>query len=794
MGTSSLQTRLAIRFFSAITVYALLMVAAHRSIAQDALTPFTILPPPEQEVPVETGAGRALMEATSATPAESVSSQPTMTPLPLVDGDSPTAESEFASGELDQFSPSEGELPPAFTFESDKSQDDIELPPAFVPNQKQPVAVAALSTEAHASEAVRDEDLKGASDLLPPAPEDNQAEAHLNSVFPSLPAPPQPDVADVPPIGLRADARATSSTSPRVAQYGDPGIMFDGQSLPGQHPIPEDGEFVLGSPDFAQPQGVAQPGSTEVGQLHGWWQPHVGAPMRNTAMPRNVSINGLVAAALEHSSQIKVISDSPLIRDTAIIEADAAFDWATFMETAWNDTNEPVGSTLTTGGPPRFRDSRFDFEAGLRRQTGLGGQFEAGQRYGHENSNSIFFVPNDQGTSRLTLSYTQPLLRGAGRAYNTSLIVLAQIDSAIARDDFSRQLQEHLLEITRSYWTLYLERASLLQRQRLYDRGQEILQELEYRETIDAVQNQIVRARAAVASRKSDLFRAAAAVKNAEGRIRALVNAPDLGVLDEFELTPGDLPTTQFIPVDMCESLEMAIRSRPEINVAMKQIKASAVRLKMSKNELLPLLDVVLETYVAGLKGNSGVGRAVEQQFADGSPSYTAGLQFEVPLRNRAARARFQRRNLELRQFESQFQNTLQALQLEIEIAVREVQTTYREIEANFQSMRAAEAEVDYIAHRWELLPGEDRSASLILEDLLAAQERLAAEEFEFANSQVNYNLALMNLKRTMGTLLQFERVAVAKSEDCGIPSLWLHKADVAPTSHSQPVLEFGPE
>ena len=108
--------------------------------------------------------------------------------------------------------------------------------------------------------------------------------------------------------------------------------------------------------------------------------------------------------------------------------------------------------------------------------------------------------------------------------------------------------------------------------------------------------------------------------------------------------------------------------------------------------------------------------------------------------------------------------------------------------------MIAANAELDYIVHRWELLPGEDRSASLVLEDLLAAQERLAVEEFEFANSQVNYNLALTNLKRTMGTLLQFEQVGVTKSEECGIPSMLLQKADVAPTSHLQPTLQFGPE
>jgi outer membrane protein TolC len=265
-------------------------------------------------------------------------------------------------------------------------------------------------------------------------------------------------------------------------------------------------------------------------------------------------------------------------------------------------------------------------------------------------------------------------------------------------------------------------------------------------------------------------------------------------MLDEFELTPLDTPSCLPIPVDMRETLEVAIRNRPEINVAVKQIKGSAVRLKMSKNELLPVLDVLLETYVAGLRGDSGIGSAFGDQFDKGGPSYTAGLQFEVPLRNREARARFQRRALELRQFQNQFRNTLHALQLEVEIAVREVRTSFREIEANHQAMLAAGAEVDYIAERWRLLPGEDRSASLVLEDLLAAQERLAAVEFEFSNAQVNYSLALTNLKRTMGTLLQFERIAVGKTEQDGIPSLWLQKTDAAASGVETAAFEFATE
>ena len=40
---------------------------------------------------------------------------------------------------------------------------------------------------------------------------------------------------------------------------------------------------------------------------------------------------------------------------------------------------------------------------------------------------------------------------------------------------------------------------------------------------------------------------------------------------------------------------------------------------------------------------------------------------------------------------------------------------------------------------RWKLLPGDDRSAGLLLEDILTAQDRLMEEESSFLRAQVDY-------------------------------------------------------
>lgn len=565
------------------------------------------------------------------------------------------------------------------------------------------------------------------------------------------------------PATQRADESPQHETLERLPAIDEPTTTI-GLSTPLNEPL-----FPAPSVELTgQPAKTLSPSPVydENDVADDWWRPLIAQPRRSTSQPLCVTLDQLIAATLQYSDQVKVFSDSPLIRDLTIIEEDAEFDWVGFTETMWNDVDEPVGSTLTTGGPSRFQDERWESRSGLRRRTTSGGRFEAYQEFGRENSNSVFFQPNDQGTSQLTLSYSQPILRGAGRVYNSSLILLAQIDAAGARDEFSRQLQAQLLDVSEAYWSLFQQRAALMQKERLLNRGQVILDDLEHRADVDALASQIVRARAAVASRSADLFRAATLVKNSESRIRSLVNAPQLGVADQFELLPLDEPSDQFIPVSMSDALALAIRNRPELHQSLKRIKAAAVRLNMSKNELLPVFDLVLETYVRGLRGNFNVGGAFGDSFSDGAPSYSAGFQMEFPLGNRAAQATVRRRGIEMRQLQSQFRATVDVLQLETEVVVREVQTAYQEIKANHQAMKAAEHEVDYITKRWQLLSGEDRSASLILEDLLDAQDRLAIEELEFVRSQIVYNQSLTDLKQVTGTLLQVEQIDVHTTSD----------------------------
>jgi outer membrane protein TolC len=385
---------------------------------------------------------------------------------------------------------------------------------------------------------------------------------------------------------------------------------------------------------------------------------------------------------------------------------------------------------------------------------------EVSQQIGYEDSNSLYFDPTHQGTARLAITLTQPLLNGAGTAYNGSVMVLANISTDIARDRFSHDLQTLLLDLHRNYWDLYLQRSALAQRTRLYRQALVIRDELKARQALDATHGQLIRAETAVASREAALIRYRAAVSNTEARIRAIVNDPGLAPSGCAEMIPDQMPIRTLVPADLNNSLVTALKARPEIQQGIKEIRAAGVRSDAAKNEVLPVLNAIIETYVSGLEGHGAIAQAYGDQFSEGRPSFTGGLHFEMPLGgNRSANARLSQRQAELRQTTCQLEATTANVRAEVEIAVRDVDTAYREMVSKYRAMVAGAAEIDFLTARWRALPGDQQTAGFALDELLSAQERLAQSELDFATAEAGYNVALISLCRVTGTMVNAQNL-----------------------------------
>ena len=489
-----------------------------------------------------------------------------------------------------------------------------------------------------------------------------------------------------------------------------------------------------------------------------WWSHETRNHLGLKSSPFLVSLDALIERALFNSPHIQIAATEPHIQRASLLEESSQFDWLAFLESTYDDQNDPVGNTLTTGNnDSRFQQQEWFAEGGIRRRTRTGGEFELSQRLSTLQNNSQFLVPQDQGNSRLVLNYKQPLLRGRGRAVNESLVVLADINFQAASDQFLEEIQQHLTDLTETYWELVRSRSELLQRRKLLISAEKILAQLEGRAEVDALERQVFRARAAVANRKAEIARSVTSVKNAESRIRLLVNDQEIISATRMELVPTDLPNLDYLGINLGDAISTALANRPDISRSIRDVKATTVRLGVARNDVLPKLDLVVGSYVAGLEGSFDVVGSFANQFSDGRPGFNVGFEFEVPIGNRAALARQNRRTWEANRAMHQFRAVVETGLTEVELAVREVQTAHQEMQGRYYAMVASQNEASYLTDRWQTLPDESDSVTLLLENLLDAQERLADEEAAFAEAQFGYSVSLVKLKQAAGTLFQVQ-------------------------------------
>ena len=516
--------------------------------------------------------------------------------------------------------------------------------------------------------------------------------------------------------------------------------------------------------------------------LDAWWAQQVNHPLNENARQDKITPELLILTALRHSPRIRAISQEPLIREALITEANAEFDADLFVRTQFDDRTDPVGNTLTTGGAPFLKDNIWNGSAGFRRKLLTGGEIEVSQEFGFQNSNSRFFVPQDQGTATLALNYTQPLLRGAGQYYNRSQILIAQTSHGIAWDEYATNLQDELNKVVESYWTVYHRRCVLIQKRNNVQRGEAILRKLEGRKSLDSLPSQIARARAAVQLRQTELANAYRDVFNAETEIRRLIGMPQRGDEHAVELVPVEYPNHSYQKHSLYNTVALALDNRPEIKKAMRRAKIASTQYDIAKHEVMPQLSLLMNTYVSALDGGTGIARAFQSQFDGSTPGVGMGLEFEVPYQNRAARSRRLQRHLQLIKIKNEVDQTAQLVIADAQIALRRLDSAYQTMASSTAAIKAARADLEQQTRRWEsfaLVEGdisEGQTPALLLDQLLDAQQRLTDAELTFVGAELEFKLAEIGLKKATGQLLKCEQISFERRCDDQLPQIDLQK------------------
>lgn len=416
------------------------------------------------------------------------------------------------------------------------------------------------------------------------------------------------------------------------------------------------------------------------------------------------------------------------------------------------------------------RQSNFGYTQAFPTGTSFSVMFDNSR----QTTNSPYFNLSPVLNSMFRISFQQELLAGFGFGPNLRYLRIARNNKKISDIAFKDQVIATVTQIENIYWDLVgayeqaqVNEQSLAFAQQSFDNAKKQLQ----LESVPAMD--VMRAEAEVSKRDQDLTVARTSLQLQELLIKnALTKSLDDPLLEAMPVVPTDRLTEVKPPAGQTvqELAEQALKKRPEpaesdIDLANRQISRRAAR-----NALLPSLSLV------GFYGGSGLAGplnrlynlptpnsstvpldftgALGNAFNNTSPDYYVGLNLNIPLRNRVAKADQFRSELEFRQAQLRSEQ----LRKQIRIEVRNAQYT---LEQTFARVEAAGKARDLAARTFEITKKEHELGAGSTFQTLGAQRDLALAELDLVTATTTYQKALVEVDRATGATLDHNGILI---------------------------------
>jgi outer membrane protein TolC len=384
---------------------------------------------------------------------------------------------------------------------------------------------------------------------------------------------------------------------------------------------------------------------------------------------------------------------------------------AVSLDTTSGSSSGSMGAQMP---PLDFVSTGLDFQQGFS----TGAQLEAYV----DNSAQVLYGANSQynpfHSPSTSITLTQPLLRGFGRGVNLRFIRIAQLDRKVSRLIFEQQLLETVYGISRLYYDLValgenigVKEESLAAAQRLLADDKNQVDE----GTLAPVE--LTRAQALLSSSRLDLIQARGEYRQQEVILRGQI-LRSLG--DPASNFTSIIPTDKIVVPDDPPALDIsaltqdALVQRPDLAQAALQVKADEIAAKAARNNVRPLLNLYANIETRGSSivpyeplGSPGTGIATAPlELTQGglrlSTIYQAGLQLNMPLRNRIAQSDAVRDAIQLRQAQGRTVKMENDVRQQVENAAIALEVAHQAYAASVESsnyqQQLLQAEIDKLA------------------------------------------------------------------------------------------------
>lgn len=417
------------------------------------------------------------------------------------------------------------------------------------------------------------------------------------------------------------------------------------------------------------------------------------------------------------------------------------------------------------------------------------------------------FNPFSQST--LTVQFTQPLLNGFGKVANNRYIIEAKNTVKVGESQFAQQVINTVTAVSNDYWELVyarenvkVEQATVGVDQQLYENNRKQL-EIGTMAPLD-----VITAQSQLASDQQALVQAQNTQLQDETALLVAITKDPLALatagVEIVPTTPIRTPET-IENISLRDAVQEAWKKRPEIQQASLNLKNAGVEVQATKNGLLPTVNLFGLYEQIGISGTSTTTTSTSTGFvsdlaepvlfANGTPAtlgappaalfvgtqtfnsvtathsagladtwssmvhnnyptYEAGVNVTLPIRNRAAQANNAQALITERQQEVQYRQTQNTIVLNVRQALIALVEGRAAVAAAQEAETLAQQTLDDEQKKYQLGSSTSYNVVLRTRDLTAAQGTLLRDRINLIEAEVNFN-------QSMGRTLDVNNITI---------------------------------
>jgi len=392
---------------------------------------------------------------------------------------------------------------------------------------------------------------------------------------------------------------------------------------------------------------------------------------------------------------------------------------------------------------------RDTFGAGLEGETPWGLEYDFDLGTGNATGSRDRF--DDLYSSDARLGLRQPLLQGFGADANLADLRIARTNLQVSEWELRRRIIDVITRTVFVYNELHSAQESLRVAEASRERSRQLLQDNMKRAEVGVMSPlNITSARAEVASRQEGVILAIRRVKDNENLLKQLVTNDLEAMLSvQVEIKP---PPSPGFRADVQSGITDALALRPDYRQAVLAIERQNIVLAQRKDQALPRLDLVGSLRLLGI--DDDLAASFQRIPSRDRSDWAAGVEFSVPIPNRAGRAGVVSAQLAAAQALVELHRLEQQIIVEVDNASGQIVTARERITSTTEARLLAKESLEAGDERL-------RAGTGTTFEVLELQEKLAEAEAAEIRARSDYNNAISDYNEQTGTTLRAYRLKV---------------------------------